>query len=141
MNYRSHPDVVGFYDGWMSTAADWSGPEGPPPYRYAKTVTPHDSGRCGDHPAVIAVDGRGEVDKGRQLAELLRFLKRRGVIANYGQVALLLQSVQEQVARPYLDALERGGVPVRRGPAGSDDGRQERRSRRAVTVTTIHQAK
>ena len=28
VNYRSHPDVVGFYDGWMSTAADWSGPEG-----------------------------------------------------------------------------------------------------------------
>ena len=56
-------------------------------------------------------------------------------------MALLLHSVQEPVARPYLDTLESGGVPVRRAPVGSDDHRQECRSRRAVTVTTIHQAK
>ena len=142
VNYRSHPDVVGFYDEWMASAADWSGPEGGPAYRYAKRVVPHDPGRYGEHPAVIAVAGRGEVDEGRQLAELLRFLKGRGVIADYDQVALLLQSVQKPAARPYLDALEKGGgVPVRRAPAGSDDHREERRRRRAVTVTTIHQAK
>ena len=141
VNYRSHSGVVGFYDGWMGSAADWSGSEGGPAYRYAKTVTPHDPGRYGEHPAVIAVAGRGEVDEGRQLAELLRFLKGRGVIADYDQVALLLQSVQQPAARPYLDALEKGGVPVRRAPAGSDGHREERRRRRAVTVTTIHQAK
>ena len=142
VNYRSHPDVVGFYDEWMASAADWSGPEGGPAYRYAKRVVPHDPGRYGEHPAVIAVAGRGEVDEGRQLAELLRFLKGRGVIADYDQVALLLQSVQKPAARPYLDALEKGGgIPVRRAPAGSDDHREERRRRRAVTVTTIHQAK
>ena len=102
---------------------------------------PHDAEGRGDHPAVIAVAGRGEADEGRQLAELLRFLKRRGVIAGYDQAALLLHSVREQAARPYLDALEQGGVPVRRVSAGQDGGGPHRRHRPALTVTTIHQAK
>ena len=141
VNYRSHPAIVGFYNGWMATAADWSGFEGTPAYRYPKIVTPHDAVRSGDYPAVIAVAGRDETDEGRQLADLLRFLKRRDVIAGYDQAALLLHSVQEPVALPYLDALENGGVPVQRVPAGSDDHHRGRRRRRAVVVTTIHQAK
>ncbi len=142
VNYRSRAAIVGFYGGWIATAADWRNPDGGgPPYRYAKTVTSHDPDGYGDHPAVIAVAAPDAVEEGRQLAELLRFLKRRGVIDGYDQVALLLHSVQEHVARPYLDALERGGIPVRRAPAGSGDHRQERRRRRAVTVTTVHQAK
>ena len=99
---------------------------------------------CGydDYPAVIAVEGRDVADEGRQLAALLRFLKSRRVIAGYHQVALLLHSVQDEVAGPYLDALDDGGIPARCVPAGS--GRRERgrrRSREAVTVTTIHQSK
>ena len=142
VNYRSHPDIVRAYDGWMGSA-DWSNPDpAGASFRHAKTIVPHDPHGYGDYPAVIAVEGHGPDDEGRQLAALLRFLKSRGVIADYHQAALLLHSVQDEVAGPYLDALDDSGIPARCVPAGSGRGeRGRRRSREAVTVTTIHQSK
>ena len=142
VNYRSHPDIVRAYDRWMGSA-DWFNPDpAGAPFRYAKTIVPHDPSGYEDYPAVIAIDGQGPDDEGRQLGALLRFLKSRGMIRDYHQVALLLHSVQDEVAGPYLDALDDAGIPARCVPAGS--GRREggrRRSREAVTVTTIHQSK
>ena len=142
VNYRSHPDIVRAYDRWMGSA-DWSNPDpAGAPFRYAKTIVPHDPSGYEDYPAVIAIDGQGPDDEGRQLGALLRFLKSRGMIRDYHQVALLLHSVQDEVAGPYLDALDDAGIPARCVPAGA--GRRERgrrRSRDAVTVTTIHQSK
>ena len=142
VNYRSHPDIVRVYDGWMGSA-DWSNPDpAGAPFRHAKTIVPHDPCGYEDYPAVIAVEGQGPDDEGRQLAELLRFLKSRRVIVGYDQVALLLHSVRDEVSGPYLDALDDGGIPARCVPAGSGRGeRGRRRSREAVTVTTIHQSK
>ena len=141
VNYRSHPAIVDFYDRWMATAADWSNPDpGGRPYRYPKSITPHDPSAYGDYPAVLAVDGRGAGDEVRQLAELVRFLKGKRVIAQYDQVALLLHSVKGAGAVGYLDALEGAGIPVNRAASGSTGGRFAG-SRRGVTVTTIHQAK
>ena len=142
VNYRSHPDILRAYDGWMGSA-DWSNPdpEGAP-FRHAKTIVPHDPSGYDDYPAVIAVEGQGPDDEGRQLAALLRLLKTRRVITGYHQVALLLNSVKDEVPGSYLDALNDAGIPARCVPAGSGRGeRGRRRSRGAVTVTTIHQSK
>ena len=142
VNYRSHPSIVRAYDSWMASA-DWSNPVADgEPFRHAKTIVPHDSGRYGDYPAVIAVDGLDHEDEGRQLSQLLRFLKQRGVIREYGQVALLLHSVRDGVAGPYQDLLESSNIPVRCVSAGSGrTGSGQRPTMGAVTVTTIHQAK
>ena len=142
VNYRSHPAIVRAYDRWMRSA-DWSNPDpAGAPFRHAKTIVPHDPSGYDDYPAVIAVEGRDADDEGRQLGALLRFLKSRRVIAGYHQVALLLHSVQDEVAGPYLDALDDAGIPARCVPAGSGRGeRGRRRSQEAVTVTTIHQSK
>ena len=100
VNYRSHPSIVRAYDGWMASA-DWSNPDpGGTPFRHAKTIVPHDPSRYDDYPAVIAVQGQDPEDEGRQLAQLLRFLKECGVIAGYDQAALLLHSVRDEVAGP-----------------------------------------
>ena len=142
VNYRSHPDIVRAYDGWMGSA-DWSNPdpEGAP-FRHAKTIVPHDPCGYDDYPAVIAVEGQGPDDEGRQLAALLRFLKSRRVIEGYHQVALLLHTVQEDVSGPYLDALYDGGIPARCVPAGSGRGTGGRkRAAGELTITTVHQAK
>ena len=139
VNYRSHPDIVQAYDRWMA-AADWSNPDpGGAPFRHAKTIIPHDPTRHDDYPAVIALDGGGPEDEARQLADLLWFLKRRRVIAEFGQVALLLHSVQDEVAGSYQDGLESKGIPVHCFAAGSS--RAGKRSSKAVAITTIHQAK
>ena len=140
VNHRSHPDIVDFYDRWMSTAADWSNPDpSGKPFRYPKSLTPCDRGAYREYPAVIAVDGRNAENEGRQLAELLGFLKRKRVISAYDQVAVLMHSVKGPEAVGYLDALERASIPVNRAPSGSRDRRGA--TRRGVTVTTIHQAK
>ena len=142
VNYRSHPDIVDFYDRWMAGAADWANPDpGGRPFRHPKSITPHDPGAHREYPAVIAVDGGGDAGaEGRQLAELVQFLKRQGVIAEYGQAALLLHSVKGAATVGYVDALEGAGIPVNRAPSGSRD-RRRGGTRRGVTVTTIHQAK
>lgn len=140
VNYRSHPGIVDFYTGWMAAAADWSNPD--PlgrPYRHPKSITPHGSGARGDYPAVIRVRGRGAGNEGRQLAELVGFLKRSGVIARYDQVALLLHSLKGAPAVGYLDAFESADIPVNRASSGSRNRRAG--GRHALTVTTIHQAK
>ena len=134
-NYRSHRDIVAAVGRWMNSAAPWQ-PDGRP-FRYAKDITPDAPDSHPDYPAVISVHGLEPADEAAQLAELLRLLKDQGVIAGYGQAALLLHSVKDSVSGPYLDGLERAGVPVRCEPAGhvhthADD---------EVLVTTIHQAK
>lgn len=142
VNYRSHPDIVQFYTTWMATVADWSNPDGGGrPFRHPKAIVSNDPGAYPTYPAVIAVDGGGdEQAEGRQLAELVRFLKDESVIACYDQVALLLHSVKGPAAVGYLDAFERAGVPVNRVSSGFK-GRRPAGAGPAVTVTTIHQAK
>ena len=141
VNYRSHPAIVEFYTTWMATAADWSNPDaGGRPFRHPKVIRPHDAASYQDYPAVVAVEGRSAGDEGKQLAELVRFLKQRGVIAHYGQVALLLHSVKGPRAAGYLDAFESAGIPVNRAASGSRNHRRAS-GRREVEVTTIHQAK
>ena len=142
VNYRSHPDIVDFYDRWMAGAADWANPDpGGRPFRHPKSIAPHDPGAYREYPAVIAVDGGGDAGaEGRQLAELVKFLKRQGVIAEYGRAALLLHSVKGAATVGYLDALEGAGIPVNRAPSGSGS-RRRADTRRALAVTTIHQAK
>ena len=134
-NYRSHPGIVAASREWMATAAGWE-VDGRC-FRYAKALVAHTPETHPDHPAVISVQGTGARDEVRQLGELLRFLRDNGVIASYGQAALLLHSVKEQVSGPYLDGLECAGIPARCEPAGrvrapADD---------KLLVTTIHQAK
>ena len=141
VNHRSHPAIVDFYDRWMATAADWSNPDPQGrPFRHPKSITSHAGDLYQDYPAAIRVAGRDAGEEGAQLAELVRFLKRQRVIAEYGQVALLLHSVRGKAAAGYLDALERAGIPVNRRPSGSE-GRRVADRPRALTVTTVHQAK
>ena len=80
-------------------------------------IRPHDPATHGDYPAVIAVAGNVPADEGRQIGELLRFLKRHEVIAEYSQAALLLRCVPS------------GGSRRRPGPSPGGD------------VITIHQPK
>ncbi len=141
VNHRSPPAIVDFYHRWMAGAADWSNPDPQGrPFRHPKSIRPHAAHLYQDYPAVIRVEGGDAGEEMAQLVELMRFLKQEQVIAEYGQVALLLHSVRGPAAAGHLDALERAGIPVNRRPSGSGDHRTAG-NRRALTVTTIHQAK
>ena len=71
------------------------------------------------------------------MGELLRFMRCSGVIASYGQVVLLLNSVRDENSGPYLDSLDGAGIPARCEPAGH----RPAPAGDEVLVTTIHQAK
>ena len=133
---------------------DWTNLKpGRRPFRHDKTITPHNAGYHDDYPSVIAVLGTSPRDEARQLAELLRLLKARGAIANYGQAALLLHSVQERFCGHYLTLLAQACVPCHRAPASSrlehpasvglakGSSAEARFPTERVCITTIHQAK
>ena len=137
-NHRSHPAIVSACSRWMDSAVDWSGGGGPEQsLRFGKNLAAHAPETHQDYPAVIAVQGRDGHEEGRGLCDLLRFLKYNGVIASYGQVAVLLHSVMDGVSGPYLQSLADAGIDARCEPAGHARGRAGDK----VQVTTIHQAK
>jgi len=109
-NYRSHCAIVERYDRWMASA-DWSNPDGVP-FRFDKTIEPDPNGGHPDYPAVISIWGRDARDEAERFAELVEFLKRSAVIADYSQVALLLHSVRDDHSGSYLAALEARGIPA-----------------------------
>ncbi len=109
-NYRSHRAIVERYDRWMASA-DWSNPHGAP-FRHSKTIKADAAGTHQDYPSVIAIWGKDRRDEAARLADLVEFLRKKEVIADYGQVALLLHSVREEHSGPYLAALETKGIPA-----------------------------
>ena len=109
-NYRSHRAIVERYDRWMASA-DWSNPRGTS-FRYDKVIEADAAVTHPDYPSVIAIWGRDRRDEATRFADLVEFLKKNDVIADYGQVALLLHSVREDHSGPYLAALEAKGIPA-----------------------------
>ncbi len=109
-NYRSHRAIVERYDRWMASA-DWSNRQGTP-FRYAKTIEADAATAHPAYPATVAIWGRDRRDEAARFADLTEFLKEKGVIADYAQVALLLHSVREEHSGPYLAALEARAIPV-----------------------------
>ena len=109
-NYRSHQAIVECYDRWMASA-DWSNQQGAR-FRYDKTIEADATGTHPDYPSVIAIWGRDRRDEATRVADLIEFLKKNEVIADYSQVALLLHSVREDYSGPYLTALEAKGIPA-----------------------------
>ena len=109
-NYRSHRAIVERYDRWMASI-DWSNPHGPS-FRHDKTLEPDAAGTHSAYPSVIAIWGRDTRDEAARFADLVEFLRKNEVIADYGQVALLLHSVRDDHSGPYLAALEAKGIPA-----------------------------
>ncbi|MCC7013392.1 MAG: ATP-dependent helicase [Planctomycetes bacterium] len=108
-NYRSHRTIVERYDRWMASA-NWSN-RGGRAFRYDKTITPDPEAVHPAYPAVFAIWGKDERDETSRFADLVDYLKRSGVIADYSQVALLLHSVRQEHSGAYLSALEARGIP------------------------------
>jgi DNA helicase II / ATP-dependent DNA helicase PcrA len=112
INYRSHPDIIRFYNEWMRQQA-WG--EGDRLFRFAKQIVP-----CGDvFPEVpTAVRLAASDDKGgtsnwhAEVLALLNGLKDSGQLADWNQVAFLFRSVKNDKVVALARFLEAAGVPV-----------------------------
>ena len=109
-NYRSHPDIIEFYNGWMEEL-DWTARD--KTFRYEKTIVPNTEKNFTDIPAVLKVSGNPNTENWHQevLAFLFR-LKDSGALKDWNQVAFLFWSVRNKNVIALAKALEAGGIPV-----------------------------
>ena len=112
VNYRSHPDIIRFYNEWMREQT-WD--DGTRVFRFAKQILPREDD-FPDVPAVVrlaASDDNG--DSANWHAEVLAFLngmKDSGKLSDWNQIAFLFRSVKNDKVKALARFLEAQGVPV-----------------------------
>ncbi len=65
-----------------------------------------------EYPSIFCISGQDADDEAERFADLVQFLKRENVIQDYSQVALLLHSVRLDHSGPFIDALDKKGIPA-----------------------------
>jgi DNA helicase-2/ATP-dependent DNA helicase PcrA len=108
INYRSHPAIINFYNGWMDDH-DWSAPEGKV-FRYAKEMLPCNE-EFPDVPAVISVNSDDLNEWAKEVYKFLINLKKNG-LEDWNQIAFLFRSVNNPNVRNLSNYLESVGIPV-----------------------------
>lgn len=112
VNYRSHPDIIRFYNEWMQELA-WD--DGKRVFRFAKQIVPREDA-FPDVPTVLrlaAADDKNETANWH--AEVLGFLnglKASGRLNDWNQVAFLFRSVKNDRVVALARFLETQGIPV-----------------------------
>jgi DNA helicase-2/ATP-dependent DNA helicase PcrA len=112
VNYRSHPDIIRFYNEWMKEQI-WD--NGSRVFRFDKQIVPREED-FPDQPTAVrlaASDDKG--DSTNWHAEVLAFLnelKKSGQLTDWNQVAFLFRSVKNDKAVALARFLEAKGVPV-----------------------------
>lgn len=112
VNYRSHPDIIRFYNEWMKEQV-WD--DGTRVFRFAKQIVP----RGDDFPDLpTAVRLTASDDNGNTVnwhSEVLAFLnglKNSGQLSDWNQVAFLFRSVKNSKVVALARFLETQGIPV-----------------------------
>ncbi len=108
INYRSHPEIVGFYDTYMGDKP-WlrAGVN----YRYPKTITARDGNFPEVSTVVSAVTPEGD-DWHEDVYDFLMHLRKKGKLTDWNQVAFLFRSVKNDKVRALAQSLEEKGIPV-----------------------------
>ncbi|MCK6511915.1 ATP-dependent helicase [Myxococcota bacterium] len=112
VNYRSHPDIIRFYNKWMR-AQDWG--DGTQVFRFAKEIVPR-HGTFPEVPTTLRLAAKDEKDEttswhGEVLA-FLHGLQASGRLADWNQVAFLFRSVKNDRVVALARFLEEQGIPV-----------------------------
>ena len=108
-NFRSHPDIVSFYNRWMKKC-DWK--EGDWRFRYEKTIAPQ-AGKVFDKgPCVVRVTGEDVESWCEEMAAFVDSLAGQGVVTDLNQIAFLFHSVKNDDVVHLTKYLESRGIPV-----------------------------
>ena len=115
-NYRSHPDIIEFYNEWMdaSNSLDFPGwtADGKT-FRYEKEIVPNTESDFKDMPTVLKISGDEDAeDWHEQVLAFLYRLRDSGALTDWNQVAFLFSSVKNAKAVALAEALEAGGISV-----------------------------
>lgn len=107
-NYRSHPDIIRFYNFWMSDR-DWTA--NGQTFRFEKTIQPREAD-FPNVPAVLKVSGPTPEDWHQEVLAFLHHLRDDGHLTDWNQVAFLFRSVKNDKAVALSQFLEANGIPV-----------------------------
>lgn len=112
VNYRSHPDIIRFYNEWMKEQV-WD--DGTRVFRFAKQIVPREDD-FPDLPTALRLAASDDKDDTTNWhAEVLAFLnelKSSGQLTDWNQVAFLFRSVKNDKVVALARFLEAQGVPV-----------------------------
>lgn len=108
-NYRSHPDIIDFYNQWMRDQ-QWS-VDGKT-FRFDKKIVPRDD-VFPDTPAVLKLSAKDDTELyHEEVLRFIRYLEREHIITDFNQIAFLFRSVKSDKARALADFLEENGIRV-----------------------------
>lgn len=108
-NYRSHPDIIKFYNHWMSQL-DWT--DGTKRFRYPKIIKPRKD-KFPNSPSVIKISNDVSFEEYcEEVLNFIRTLKGNGTLTNYNQIAFLFKSVKNDNVIALANFLETNGINV-----------------------------
>lgn len=108
-NYRSHPDIINFYNEWMNEI-EWE--EGKKKFRYDKTIQPREA-KFPKTPAVIKVSSDGTFETYcNEVLKFINHLKDSGTLTDYNQIAFLFKSVKNEKVIDLAKFLENNDINV-----------------------------
>jgi DNA helicase-2/ATP-dependent DNA helicase PcrA len=107
VNYRSTPDIIRFYNGWIA-AEDWT--EGGKTFRFDKEIMPR-PGTFPDTPSVLKLSQTDDADFYAETKAFLHRLRDNG-LTDWNQVAFLFRSVKNDKVLGLARYLEEQGIPV-----------------------------
>jgi DNA helicase-2/ATP-dependent DNA helicase PcrA len=108
INYRSHPEIINFYNRFMS-AQDWSS-DGKT-FRFEKKIVPSD-GSFPSVPVVIKVSSLSQEGYHEEVLNFLNALRDQGHLTDWNQVAFLFRSVKNKKVVALSRFLEAHGITV-----------------------------
>jgi DNA helicase II / ATP-dependent DNA helicase PcrA len=109
-NYRSHPNIIQFYNQWMK---DLNWKEKDQSFRYEKEINPPEDKTFHRIPSVVKVAGSVDrKDWHHEVYDFLMTLKKNRSIADWNQVAFLFSSLKKQEVVGLSNYLEAKGIPV-----------------------------
>lgn len=110
-NYRSHKDIVNFYNDWMDSTKgrdfEWNWDK----YRYEKTIVSSKKTFCSET-SVIQCSTKEKDYLNKKVYDLIQELLASGKVSDLNQIAFLFRSVKNSSAKELASFLEKSGVPV-----------------------------
>jgi len=107
-NYRSHPDIVRFYNQWMRSGS-WT--EGGITFRHDKTILPNKKDNHSSRVIKVRTDGSQEAYF-HQILKFIHFLEDNNVLKDKNQIAFLFKSVKHNQVIDLAEFLEENGINV-----------------------------
>ncbi|MBB5188298.1 DNA helicase-2/ATP-dependent DNA helicase PcrA [Zhongshania antarctica] len=107
-NYRSHPDIIHFYNRWMSDQV-WEVND--QRYRYTKHIKPREE-EFESGPTVIKAISEVGDEWVEEVYALLVSLRTDGKLTDWNQVAFLFKSVKSDKVKALAQGLEERGIAV-----------------------------